>query len=440
MKNSILKSVTNNIGYKILAFAFAFTLWLIVYNIDDPMKTRSLTINVTVTNASYLQEMEKYYEIIDGTNRVTFSVNAPRSVWEKLDETDFSAVANMNNINIDETESIGTVPIEITCKENSDSIKITEAAKYCKVALENLKSKNFVVTANAVGTVADGHALGGVSVDAPTVIRVSGPESLVESIAGVVATIDVEGMSTDMTDNNVVPVLYDADGKEIDTTRLTFSHQVATVSAKILKTKDVPISVKPEGTPATGYVVTSITSTPSIVGIKGDSSLLNLVTAIEIPSGLIRINDAKEDLVANIDISSYLPDGTELLDKTQANIEIVVTIEPIKNKNYSINTKDIEVIGLAEGMEVEYANLSEAISVSGLKKDIDKLTVSAISASIDVTGLEPGTHQVILSLNLDDTKYIYTERLVTITISEIIIETETESESEETETDELPQQ
>lgn len=442
MKNSILKSVTNNFGYKILAFVFAFTLWVIVYNIDDPMKTRTLTLNVMVTNANYLQEMGKYYEIIDGTNRVSISVNAPRSVWEKLDETDFSAVANMNNINIDENESVGTVPIEITCKENTESIKIAEVKKYCRVALENLKTKPFVVKANAVGTVSEGHALGTVSVDAPTVIRVSGPESLVESIEEIVATIDVEGMSTNMTDNNVMPVLYDADGKEIDTSKLTFSNQVVTVSAKILKIKEIPISVTTEGTPASGYVLTSVSSTPSTVQIKGEGSLLNLVTEIEIPSELIRINDAKEDIKASIDISSYLPEGTELVDKTQSTVEIVVTIEQIKNKNYSINTKNIDVIGLAENMKLEYANISEAVSILGLMENLDKLTENDLSPSIDVTGFAPGTYEVSLRLNVDDTKYSYTERTITVTIRENITEseTETETEPEETETEKQPEE
>lgn len=436
MKSSVWKSFSKNFGYKVLAFVFAFTLWLIVYNIDDPMKTRTLVINVTVTNASYLENMNKYYEIIDGTNRVSISVMAPRSQWEELDETDFTAVANLNNINIDETGTQGTVPIEITCKKSSDSIKVDAPNKQCKIALENLMSKQFVITADAVGAVSKGHALGKVEATAPTVLKVSGPESIVKKIAGIVATIDVEGMSMDLKDY-VVPVLYDEEGKEIDTTRLTLSNPTVTVSAQILKTKEVPISIKPEGTPEEGYTVTSTACTPGTVEIKGSSSLLNTISAIEIPSELIDVSGAKEDIKATIDISDYLENGTELVDKSQATIEIVVSIEEIKSKNIALETKDITVTGLTDTLELEYTNKTETVTISGLKADIDKLTEKNISASIDVSNLTEGTHSVPLILDIDDTKYTYSGLTISIVLSEKAEETEATEETEEPETETL---
>ena len=35
------KSLTNNIGLKLLAFIFAFMLWLLVVNIDDPVGSKT---------------------------------------------------------------------------------------------------------------------------------------------------------------------------------------------------------------------------------------------------------------------------------------------------------------------------------------------------------------------------------------------------------------
>ncbi len=80
--------------------------------------------------------------------------------------------------------------------------------------------RRFIITADTSGKVADGYALGEVTVT--NVLNVSGPASIVNKIDSVVATIDVDGMSMNLSDN-VIPALYD-DGQEIDTTKLKLSN------------------------------------------------------------------------------------------------------------------------------------------------------------------------------------------------------------------------
>ena len=59
MAKKILKTLVNNLGFKILAVVLAFILWLVVYNIDDPKKSKTFTTNVTVENASAVTDMNK---------------------------------------------------------------------------------------------------------------------------------------------------------------------------------------------------------------------------------------------------------------------------------------------------------------------------------------------------------------------------------------------
>ena len=423
MKNNWLKYITNNIGFKILALAFACVLWFMVYNMEDPVKTKTVTVNVTLTNVTYLENLDKYYEITDGTNRVNIAVSAPRSILDNLDETDFTAIANMNNIVINEDGTKGTVPIEVSCKESSDSISMDVLNKTCKIALENLMSKQFVITANAVGKVAEGHALGDVEVTVPTVLKVSGPESMVMSISAILAPIDVGGMMDSFTDK-VVPVLIDGEGKEINTTRLTLSNETVTVSAEILKTKEIPVDIEITGTPAPGYVVTESVIVPETITIKGNSASLNGVTSIEIPSELINVSDATKDVEFEIDITDYLPEGTELVDNKQAFVEIIIRIEAIKSKSFHIDTQDIQIQGLTEGLNLKFVSETETVTISGLKDDLDKLTKDNLTYSIDVTGLAEGTHQVDLKLDIDDTLYTY--QTVTISVEISVIQNDTE--------------
>ncbi len=428
MKNNILKTLSKNLGFKILAVLFAFTLWLIVYNIEDPTKTKTLTINVTVQNKESLDNMGKYYEVIEGTNKVTFSVTAARSILDKLDESDFIAVADMEQLAIDEDGVTASVPIVITCTANvnSNSVKLSSTTKSMRVVLEDLMTKQFVVVANATGTVAEGYALGTVEVTAPNVLQVSGPKTIVQQIDAVVATIDVTGITDQWTTYRVTPILFDKNGKEIDSTRLTLSDATVNVSAEILNTKEVNIMVTPSGAPASGYMVTAIKSDPMTIQLKGDKAVLNSINSIQIPSELISLSGAQEDVTAVIDVSEYIPEGVTLVNAEDANVEITVEIGKIKTKSFSIHTEDVVVTGLKNGTSLEFALSSVAVSISGLETDVNKLENTDITASLDVTDLDKGTHEVELVLDLDETKYTYGTVRVTITISEEMTGTDTE--------------
>ena len=51
--------MTNNFWYKVLALLFAVILWLVVYNVDDPVITRTYMATVALQNEDTIQD--KYY-------------------------------------------------------------------------------------------------------------------------------------------------------------------------------------------------------------------------------------------------------------------------------------------------------------------------------------------------------------------------------------------
>lgn len=419
MRSSILKTLSHNLGFKILAVLFAFTLWLTVYNLEDPTKTVAFTVNVTVENQEYVSSLGKYFEVEEGSKRVSFSVTAPRSVLDKLDESDFVATADMNYLAFDAGGASGTVPIEIVCTENvnENAIKLSSTNKTMKVSIEDLMVKQFVVTAKTVGKVKEGYALGAVTVTAPNVLKVSGPKSIVQNIASVVATVNVDGMSDSNATYRATPILFDKNGKEVDVTRLTLDSTYVNVSTEILNTKAVAISVEPSGNTAEGYIVTAISSDPTTIRLKGSKEVLNRINAITIPSELISVEGAKEDVTLTIDVSEYIPEGAQLLKAEDATIEITVSIGKIKEKIFSIETENIIVTGLPTGWNLEFALSSIAVNISGLEEDVNLLSSANIGGSIDVTDLPEGTHQVELKLDLEEIKYKFSTIKLYITIS-----------------------
>jgi YbbR domain-containing protein len=406
MAKKILKTLTHNLGFKILACFLAFVLWLVVYNIDDPRKTKTFTTNITVDNASAVTDMNKCYEIIGGSNTVSFAVTAKRSELDKIEDTDFNAIADMNRMIISDDGDTASVPIEISYKRNSSSLTINDSNKYLEVSLEDLMSHRFMISAATSGTVADGYAIGEVKVTNPNVLNVSGPASVVKEIDSVVATIDVDGMSADLSDN-VLPVLYDADGNEVDTTKLTLSNTTVTISATILSVKEVPLNFDTRGTPYGDYRVVDISASTDSVKVKGTSSALNKISSIDIPASMLDVSGAREDITKTIDITEFLPDGVELLDASDGSVKVTVRIEAYESKEISLDSSDVKVENLGDGYKLSFELTKIPVTISGLRADLNTLDASKLKATIDASNLGEGDHSVTLDVEVDEEKYAY---------------------------------
>lgn len=409
------KVITNNFGLKLLAALFAVILWLVVVNIDDPKISQRFSATVVIENAEYLTDQGKYFEVLDDTNTIVFTVTAKRSYIEKLSNTDFKAVANMENAAIDNESGTGKVPIEVTALRYSSLVTISKATQNLEIALDNLAQDQFIVGVETSGTLPDGCALGEVNVS-PNLLKVSGPESVVSSIDHVTASIDVTNMTSDVV-ASVIPILYDSDGNVIDKNDLTLNMSTVTVTVRILDIKDVALIFNVTGTPADGYAYMDMEYEPKTIAIKGTASSLNNVTAINIPENALDISGARGDITQVIDVSEYLPDGVTVADQSQAKVKVTVHIAQLSTKVVNLFPSSIRVLNLTEGYKLSFDNSVIRVTVSGISEDIAALDTDSIVASIDASQLTPGTHEVEVALDLDENLYHEPVR-VTVTVTE----------------------
>jgi len=97
----------NNLDLKLLALLFSIILWLIVVNIDDPVKSVQFSgVEVKILNAGELENKGKVYEVIEDTGVVTVTVKGRRSIVEDISKENISAVADMRNLSSMNTLSI----------------------------------------------------------------------------------------------------------------------------------------------------------------------------------------------------------------------------------------------------------------------------------------------------------------------------------------------
>ncbi|GFI26225.1 CdaA regulatory protein CdaR [Lachnospiraceae bacterium] len=409
MLNKIIKWITNNFGLKILAVIFAGVLWLAVVNIDDPVTTRSFTTTVSVENGDYLTGIGKYYEIINNSNTITFKVSGKRSYLERMGNSDFRATADLKMI-----ENLNRVPVEITPQRYGGYVTVASKLYYLDLDVEDLVSKPFVISVQTDGKPSKQHALGETSVS-PSLLRVSGPASVVDTIDKAVAAVNVEEMSQDLTDS-VIPILYNKDGNEVDTKDLTFNIQNVMVSVRILDTKDVTLNFQTAGTLQEGYEYVGIEYEPQTVSVKGASAVLNTVNSITIPEEVLDLTDATGNIEKEVDISAYLPEGVSLTKSNQAKISVTVKIEKHERRKFELPTANITVGNLGSRYAAEFLTDTVAVELEGLASELDTLDASTLTGSIDVSGMTEGEHTVNLEVNLDSKFKLVKNATVTVDI------------------------
>lgn len=409
MLNRMIKWLTNNFGLKILAVVFASVLWLAVVNIDDPKTTRTFTTTVSVENNDYLTEIGKYYEIINNSNTVTFKVSGKRSYLERMGNSDFKAVADLEMI-----ENLERVPIDITPQRYGGYVTVASKINYLELTVEDLVSKPFMISVKTDGKVAKQHAIGETSAS-PTLIRVSGPASVVNEVNEAVATVGVEGMSQDLTDS-VIPVLYDKQGREVDMKDLTYNIQNVLVSVKILDTKDVTLDFQTAGTLPQGYEYVGIEYKPQTVTVKGTSAVLNALNSITVPPEVFDLTNVTGNIEKEVDISAYLPNNVTLVDSDMAKVSVVVKIEKHELRTFKVPTANLTIKNLGQRYDVKFLSDTVDVELEGLSTELDALDASTLTGSIDVSGMMEGEHTVGLELNLDSKFKLAKNATVTVDI------------------------
>lgn len=403
----IKDALTNNLGLKLLALVFSIALWIIVVNVDDPSQSKNFTTTVQVTNAEVLTNQGKYYNI-DGENTVTFRVTAKRSVIERLSSSDFVATADMNQL-----ENDSQIPIEITASRYSGSVSIAPRNRYLSIEVGELMSAKYVIAGRTTGEPATGSAVAKVSVT-PNVVSVEGPDEIVSTIDRVVATCDVDGMNSDITEN-VVPVYYDSDGNAVDTTKLNLSVSTVEVSVTMTSTKSVAIDIASADALPNGLQVDGVSIEPGSVDIKGDAAVLNGITKITIPANVFDLSGETEGITTTVDISQYLPEGVTLLDGTQSQVTVTIKLAAAVTKTFTVPTDNIIMNGLGDGLKAKYVESSIAVTVSGTESSLAELSQNLITGYVDLQGLKTGEHEVAVTFNLDE-QYRAGNEMVTVKI------------------------
>lgn len=404
MFRKMMKLLTNNPGLKLLSLLFSVVLWLVVVNIADPDAIKSFSIPVEIINKDIITEMGKVPNVIGDTDIAVFYISGPRSYVEDMSSDDFNVTADLSQIDLSQEGEAKLVPIVITAKRNERRIEIVRRSVNMQITLEDRLEQKFVISAEAAGTPAEGYAIGKVEVT-PNLLKVSGPASVVSQISRVGASINVDGVSSDVSDN-VLPVLYDKNGSVMSSDLLELNQTAVTIKAQILATKNVPVRCQVSGTPATGYEYRTVECAPETVLVKGQAAILNRISVINIPADVVNIDGVVDDVELTVDIAPYLEGlGISLVDESNSQIAVTVTVERKEIRAFEFPTENIKITGLPADYELTFNADTVSLNIRALEEDLEALVLENIQVLLDVTDMEPGTYTRRVDITLPGEKY-----------------------------------
>ena len=326
----LIRSLFNNWGLKIVSLIVAIFLWLFVTNYQDPETVLTVSnVPVKLLHTEAVESEGKIYIVLDDSDTIpVVTINAPRSVVDKLEADNVIATADLEDMNPDYT-----VPIRITTNKYSDSISnISGSIRYVSLSVEDELKAIFPIEASVIGNPADGFQIGQVALD-QNQVRVTGPKSEVEKVRSAGVSVDISDSDRTVSTNAEIH-LYDEDGRDIDIDKnLTLNIDKVMVRVEVLPLKEVPIKIAVSGKPVEGYRLTGDTSVePGRITIAGKKSVLDTIDSISIPSTELNVTGRTNDLVKTFDLRNYLPTGAALAEGESETVKVTVEIVEMEDE------------------------------------------------------------------------------------------------------------
>ncbi|MCC8067096.1 MAG: hypothetical protein LIO94_08355 [Clostridiales bacterium] len=402
---------TRNMALKLLSVAIAFLIWIVVANVDNPTKSKLFRdIKIEIINEDSVTEIDKAFDITS-EDSVVIKVTERRRVLESLSASDFTVVADMENL----TE-MNTVPLTVTCSNSAVTLdEITVVPSSMKVELEQIVENEFVVTIETSGTPQSGYEVGTTEVVEGKTVQISGPQSLLERIGQVTASVSVSGISTDQRLSSTLTI-SDKNGDTLSETQMSrlqikdssgvlLSDNTVDVDVELWEVLyEVPIEIETSGTPESGYEITDVSTLPTTVNLVGTSEALENIDSITVSSP-VSVAGANETFTQEIDLTETLTsmENVRLAQGVDSVISVTIQVEKSGDQTVQIALSDLTVLNRPEDMVLTFSP-ADVISVTVHADEEDStILASEISATIDLADCTvAGDYEIPVEIELPD--------------------------------------
>lgn len=312
---------------------------------------------------------------------------APPDLGLRIESSSFRATVDLADV--DPTAEPVTLPVTVEAVDPRIQVLDFEP-RAIGVTLDRVDTKSVPIRA-VLGAIPAGLDVGDPAVEGTTAV-VSGPQSIVGRVAEVQARIAIDASGIDV--NQLVPLLpVDANGDvvaPVDVEPVQVRVRIPVFTDR--RSKTLPVKPNVVGTPAAGFEVASVEVDPPVVSVEGDANdLAGLDRADTQP---ISVAGASSQVTQIVGLA--LPDGVQPLGS--ATVQVTIRLRPVTG------TRTFEaglvLVGTRPDRVYHLSTDRVVVTIGGSVADLDRLSGVSLVLTVDVTGLDVGTHSVPVSANL----------------------------------------
>ncbi|CAA9561472.1 MAG: hypothetical protein AVDCRST_MAG49-2457 [uncultured Thermomicrobiales bacterium] len=361
----------------LVSFGVALLLWGWVTRIEDPDETRRFG-NIPVQIADLPEDLVP----LTRPEPVQVSLTGPSSSVEGVSANDITVAANTEDV---QEPGEYTLPLRVSTSADVRSRRVDPGE--VTVRIDRLVSRQMPIDF-AEPELDRGQQRIGALVPETLEVTVSGPESLVNSVATVEVRIAV-GDATDDFSRSFQAVPLDANGRVVNNVQVSPTAVNVTVPIDT-RGKEVPVFLNVTGAPAEGFELGQQTVTPATVFLIGPQPVLDTIFSVE--TNPIDVTGATETVTQSIQLAT-LPPGVSVLPPDDVGVQAVIEVQQ-RTFAQPLPNQAITVVGLGAGLVASVLPETATIAVEASQEAINALGAGAIQVQVDVTGLGPGTYNL----------------------------------------------
>ncbi len=380
--SSFLSSLLrNNRVLAILSFAASFIIWFNLSQVYNPVSTRDISgVPVTFRVASSLAS--DGYEVIKNKDiTVDVTVSGKTAYIAALSANDVNIVANITG------QGEKTWTLDGSDNRNFSVVEMSMNQVTVMTDIYNRDGEIFDVTAKANNV----SAPEGLIADAPKVtdsefsqIKITGAQSVIDSIATVVCEAEVNQLLKDTTDFEGSIVLYDENGKNIDSSYVFLEFDKATITVPISMRKEVPVVATFVNAPKDNPIKAS--TDISTVVVKGPQSVIEKLTSVEL---------------APIDFADITPNATEFTQSIVmpesvtssdgiTEVTVKLSMSGIASKTLTVTNDSFRPENVTSGLTATMESFD--VTIIGPSAELRRITAEDISVIADLSSYSRGEH------------------------------------------------